>query len=100
MEQWAETFRVKDGTSAAIKAQQIRLTPIEWRLLEALARNAGRVVGHRRLREVVWGPDYSLDTAGLRTYIKQLRKKLASADSGMAYIHNESGVDYTLRRPG
>ena len=55
---------------------EVRLTPIEFRLIAALAKHAGSVVTHRQLLREVWGPTHENDTHYLRIYVKQLRDKL------------------------
>ena len=75
----------------------IKLTPKEFDLLRLLALNAGKVVTHRQLLETVWGPAHKDDTAYLRVFIGQLRRKI-DADSGQAScIENAAGVGYRLR---
>ena len=56
--------------------EPVRLTPTEWRLLEVLLRNPGRLVSRETLLTEVWGPQYTSDTGYLRLYLSQLRKKL------------------------
>ena len=69
------------------------LTPKEFALLSLFARNAGKVLTHRRVLDVVWGPGQGLDT--LRTHVSHLRRKLAEALS-MVTISSEPGVGYRL----
>jgi len=77
--------------------QQIRLTSTEYRLLNLLARNAGRVVSHSRLMRELWGEDLAGDSEALRTYIYQLRKKLKDIPPRM--ILSEHGVGYKFVAP-
>jgi two-component system KDP operon response regulator KdpE len=60
--------------------REIHLTPIEYRLLTVLVRNAGRVMTHRQILKEVWGPPYVEQTHYLRVFMNQLRKKI-EADS-------------------
>ncbi len=83
--------------TVTLRGREVHLTPIEWGLLAELASNADRVVSHRQLLERVWGSAYSFGTDGLRTYIKQLRKKLESDPAHPVYIQNKAGVGYILR---
>jgi two-component system, OmpR family, KDP operon response regulator KdpE len=73
--------------------QDVHLTPIEYKLLGALARNRGRLMTHRALLTEVWGPQYAHDTQVLRTHIANLRRKIAPAGRPR-YIRTESGVGY------
>ena len=73
--------------------EEIHLTPIEFRLLTALARNRGRLMTHRALLKEVWGPEWEEDTQTLRTHIANLRRKIEPPD-GPRYIHTDPGVGY------
>ena len=77
---------------------EIRLTPIEFRLVAVLARHAGRVVTHRQLLREVWGPTHENDTHYLRIYVKQLRDKLESDPANPRHFVTELGVGYRLER--
>ncbi len=55
---------------------EVHLTPIEYRLLAVLVRNAGKVLTHRQLLQEVWGPGHVEQTHYLRVYMAQLRRKL------------------------
>jgi two-component system KDP operon response regulator KdpE len=73
----------------------IHLTPIEFDLLRALARERGRLITHRRLLVEVWGPEYVDDVQPLRTHIARLRAKIESDGSDSPrYIVTDPGVGY------
>jgi len=74
--------------------QEIRLTPTEWHLLEALARHPGKLVGHRQLLHDVWGPNYQTETNYLRVYMAQLRRKLEPDPSRPRHLITEPGMGY------
>jgi two-component system KDP operon response regulator KdpE len=73
--------------------QEIHLTPIEFRLLETLARNRGRLMTHRTLLIEVWGPEYADDVTVLRGHVANLRRKIEPAD-GHRYVRTDPGVGY------
>ena len=83
-----------DGHVASVGSEPLDLTPKEFALLALLARNAGKVLTHRRVLDVVWGPGQSLDT--LRTHVSHLRRKLGDAGSSVS-VASEPGVGYRLR---
>ena len=85
-----EKRRVARGT------EEIRLTPIEFRLLACLGKHAGRVVTHRHLLAEVWGPSHAEQTHYLRIYMKQLRDKLEVDPVQPRYLLTETGVGYRL----
>jgi len=72
----------------------VRLTPTEWRLLEVLLRNHGRLVTRETLLTEVWGPQYTTDTGYLRLYLAQLRKKLEHEPSAPKHLITEAGMGY------
>jgi two-component system KDP operon response regulator KdpE len=74
----------------------VRLTPTEWRILEVLARNAGRIVGHRELLRAVRGPNLDTDAHYLRVYLAQLRAKLEPDPARPQHLVTEPGVGYRL----
>ena len=76
---------------------EIHLTPKEFDLLRLLAQNAGKVVTHRQLLETVWGPAHVEDTAYLRVFIGQVRRKIDADDGAASLIENAAGVGYRLR---
>ncbi len=78
--------------------EPIHLTPIEFDLLRALARNRGRLMTHRKLLAEVWGPEYVDDIQPLRTHIARLRAKIEpdgdGGTGGPRYIVTDPGVGY------
>jgi two-component system KDP operon response regulator KdpE len=74
----------------------IHLTPVEYRIIECLARQAGMVVRQRQLLLEVWGPDRLDDTGSLRVFIKSLRQKLESDPRRPHYLVTEAGLGYRL----
>jgi two-component system, OmpR family, KDP operon response regulator KdpE len=74
---------------------EVRLTPLEHRILETLARNRDRVVTHSQLMKEVWGPNRA-DTRSLRVFITTLRKKLEVDPTRPTHIVTELGVGYRL----
>jgi two-component system KDP operon response regulator KdpE len=72
---------------------EVHLTPIEFRLLETLARNRGRLMTHRALLIEVWGPEYADDVTVLRGHVANLRRKIEPVD-GHRYVRTDAGVGY------
>ncbi|MFD4644364.1 response regulator [Lentzea sp. NPDC058436] len=73
---------------------EVHLTPTEWGLLEVLARNAGKLVGQKRLLRDVWGPAYEKETHYLRVYLAQLRRKLEPEPARPRHLLTEPGMGY------
>lgn len=76
--------------------QTIKLTATQWRLLEVLARQAGRVVTGRQLLREVWGPGHGEQGHYLRIYVRQLRQKLEADPTAPRFLLTEMGVGYRL----
>ena len=77
--------------------RDVRLTPTEWHLLEVLARNPGRLVGHRQLLLEVWGPGYEEQSQYLRVYVAALRRKLEPNPAAPVHLLTEPGMGYRLQ---
>jgi two-component system KDP operon response regulator KdpE len=72
----------------------IRFTPKEFELIHHLMAHAGKPVQHARLLSKVWGPEYGGELEYLRTYIRQLRKKLEDDPANPQYLLTDSHVGY------
>jgi two-component system KDP operon response regulator KdpE len=73
--------------------EPVHLTPTEFRLLQALAQNRGRLMTHRALLVEVWGVEYEDDLQVLRAHIANLRRKIEPED-GPRYVTTDPGVGY------
>ena len=78
-------------------AESVRLTPLEFRVLENLARQPGTIVKQDRLIKEVWGPAQVGDTRSLRVCIRNLRAKLEPDPHRPRYLVTEAGLGYRLR---
>lgn len=91
-------LRVDLGVREVLLAgQEVRLTPIEWKMLTVLIANAGRVVTHQQMLQNVWGPQCVEETHYLRVYVSQLRRKLEPDPARPRCLLTEPGVGYRLR---
>lgn len=78
---------------------EVRFTPMEFRVLECLARQAGRIVTQKQLVAEVWGPDREGDTRSLRVAVKNLRQKIEPDPTRPCYLLTEAGIGYRLMPP-
>jgi DNA-binding response OmpR family regulator len=76
----------------------VKLTTMEFALLQELALHAGKVCTHEVLLRRVWGPEYRSETEYLRVYIGRLRRKLESDPSRPTHILTEPGIGYYMVR--
>ena len=77
--------------------EEIKLTPIEYRILELLSNNAGRVLTHKFIIKEIWGTYFETDTQGLRVFMASIRKKIEKDTSNPKYIVTEVGIGYRLK---
>ena len=82
----------------SVAGRTVQLTATEYELLRVLSRNAGRVSTHESLLRQVWGGRNYGDTELVRTFAKNLRRKLGDDATSPAYIVNERGVGYRMAR--
>jgi DNA-binding response OmpR family regulator len=85
-----------EAHEAERNGERVHLTPLEFRILELLAANAGRVVPYARLVEYAWGDrggPGALASDALKTHISQLRRKLRL---GPEHLRAVPGVGYWL----
>lgn len=75
---------------------ELHLTPVEFRLLACLVKNAGKVVTHKQILREVWGPSSENESQYLRVYMGQLRRKLEEDPARPRHLLTEQGVGYRL----
>ena len=78
-------------------APSVHLTPLEYRVLENLARQPGTIVKQDKLIREVWGPAQVGDTRSLRVCIRNLRAKLEPEPDRPRFLVTEAGLGYRLR---
>jgi two-component system KDP operon response regulator KdpE len=76
---------------------ELHLTPLEYRVLESLARHTGLIVRQAQLMREVWGPERLGDTGSLRVCMKNLRAKVEPDPRRPRYLVTEAGLGYRLR---
>jgi len=79
-----------------VGAAEVRLTPIEYKLLSTLVHHAGKVVTHQQLLREVWGPSHDDQSHYVRVYMAHLRHKLEVEPARPRYLLTEPGVGYRL----
>ncbi len=85
--------------SVQARGESVHLTPKEFDVLKLLVAYQGKPLTHRRLLQVVWGPDYGEETENLRVVVNQLRKKIESDPAHPKYILTEPWVGYRFQAP-
>jgi two-component system, OmpR family, KDP operon response regulator KdpE len=85
--------------SVHVDGELVQLTPHEFELLRALARNPGKLMTHSALLREVWGRAYGDESHYLHVYVSQLRRKLEPDPARPRYILTEPGAGYRLVDP-
>jgi DNA-binding response OmpR family regulator len=81
-----------------INGKRVKSTPIEFRLLDYLERNAGRTLTYDQILETVWGEEYQGSIDVVYVYISQLRSKIEKNPRKPRYIKSVHGVGYIFER--
>ena len=81
---------------AFLNGDELKLTPIEFRLLCLLARNTGKVLTHTYITQNIWGRTWDNDIASLRVFMVTLRKKLEPTDDSPEFIQTHVGIGYRM----
>jgi two-component system KDP operon response regulator KdpE len=80
-----------------VDGKEVHLTPIEFKLVSIMARNAGRLVTRKELLSEIWGPAGGDSSHYLRIYFHQLRHKLEDNPARPRYLITEPRVGYRLK---
>jgi two-component system KDP operon response regulator KdpE len=93
--QIVEGFTIDPGKrQVTAQGKPVRLTPKEFDLLLYLVTNADKPIAHRKLLQIIWGPEYGDEVEYLRVFVSQLRKKIEADPAHPRYILTEPWVGY------
>ena len=81
---------------ARLAGEELKLTPIEYRLLCLLAQNVGKVLTHKYITQRIWGAGWENNIASLRVFMATLRKKLEGTPGSAPCIQTHIGVGYRM----
>lgn len=81
------------------RGEQLHLTRKEFDILHCLMSRAGRVITYAKLLTAVWGPDSREEVEYLRTFVRQLRKKIEDDSSNPTYLLTDLYVGYRFVDP-
>jgi two-component system KDP operon response regulator KdpE len=82
-----------------VRGESVHLTPKEFDVLRLLATQQGKTVTHRKILQIVWGPEYGEETEPVRVVIKQLRYKIEKNPTHPRYIVTEPSIGYRFQLP-
>ncbi len=83
--------------SLLVDGREVHLTPLECKLLLALARSPGLAMTDRQILDAVWGPDDAPQAQYLRAQVRQLRQKIEGDPARPRYLLAEPGGGYRLK---
>ena len=78
---------------------EVKLTRIEWNIVELLVRQQGQLVTTKTLLKTVWGPQYETETNYLRVHMTHIRRKLEPNPSQPIFFHTEPAMGYRFEVP-
>ncbi|ETP72838.1 response regulator (CheY receiver domain and winged-helix DNA-binding domain-containing protein) [Lachnospiraceae bacterium JC7] len=81
---------------AYLDGEELKLTPMEYKLLCLLAKNTGKVLTHTYITQNIWGKSWDNDIASLRVFMVTLRKKLEALPDSPHYIQTHIGIGYRM----
>jgi two-component system KDP operon response regulator KdpE len=80
-----------------VREAEVKLTPIEYKLLIEFVRHAGKVLTHRHLLKEVWNVHNEEQAQYVRVFVHQLRQKIEADPARPRFIQTEPGVGYRLK---
>ena len=86
-----ENRRVEAG------GKEVHLTPIEYKILNLLIANRGKVLTHHYILKEIWGYEEGVEAGTLRVFMATLRRKIEKNPSEPQHIMTEVGVGYRFR---
>jgi DNA-binding response OmpR family regulator len=87
------------GRRAYVDGEEVRLTPTEFRLLNALVRHAGAVLSPNQLLAQAWDDPTGIGQERVKFAVLRLRRKLGWTDPETSPIESVRGFGYRYRRP-
>jgi DNA-binding response OmpR family regulator len=84
------------GMTVTLRGDAVELTVTEFRLLEHLARNPGRVLSRDQLLGVLWRGSHSATPRAIDVYIRRIRSKIERDPENPEYLITVRGTGYRL----
>ncbi len=81
---------------AYLGEEELKLTPMEYKILCLLARNTGKVLTHTYITQNIYGRNFDSDIASLRVFMTTLRKKIEPRADSPKYIQTHIGIGYRM----
>jgi DNA-binding response OmpR family regulator len=100
-ERYADAYLSIDWSQRSVRVgdREVRLTPLEFRLLSTFVRNPRQVLSREQLLELVWGDAYGVGGDQVKLYVGYLRRKLDPQAPDAAPIETVRGFGYRYKAP-
>ena len=80
-----------------IDGDEVHLTPLEYKILNLLIENRGKVLTHRYILSEIWGSSQGVESGNLRVFMAALRRKIEKEPTNPQIILTEVGVGYRFK---
>jgi two-component system KDP operon response regulator KdpE len=80
-----------------VRGERVHLTPKEFDVLRLLVIHQGKPVTHRKILQIVWGPEYGEETDLVRVVVKEIRKKIEKDPAHPRYIVTKPWIGYMFQ---
>lgn len=85
-----------ESKTVRVDGESVRLTPIEYRILELLARNRGRVFSAEEIYRNVWNEDVVVGDNTIAVHIRHIREKIEINPKEPKYLKVVWGIGYKV----
>ena len=86
-----------ESKSVTVDGEAVRLTPLEYKILELLCRHPGRVFSTEEIYRQVWNDDIVSDNA-IAVHVRHIREKIEINPKEPRYLKVVWGVGYKIER--
>ena len=80
-----------------VDEKEIHLTPMEYKILNLLIDNRGKVLTHNYILSEIWGSSQGVESGNLRVFMAALRRKIEKEPTNPRFILTEVGVGYRFK---
>ena len=87
------------ASCVTLSGVELELTPIEFRILDALTEHPNATLSRQQLLDHVWGPSWFGDDHVVDVHVSNLRKKLGDDPRSPQYVRTVRGFGYRLGAP-
>lgn len=86
-----------DAKSVTVDGEEVRLTPIEYKILELLCRNPNRVFSSEQIYQNVWNYDNPVNDNTIAVHIRHIREKIEINPKEPRYLKVVWGIEYKIQ---